>query len=272
MCSMNSIDSITFSHTYTFFVVGHYTINIKSVGSTKLQKRISINEHCFVNCRYLATGDSFRSLGFRFRVGFSTVAGIVNTVATAIWDCLVAEYMPVPTGREWKEIAENFHRLWNFPNCLGTIDGKHVQIQAPASTGSLLYNYKGHFSVVLLAVVDAHYHFRVIDVGAYGNSSDGGTLAASAFGKALYSQTLQLPADVPLHGAEDQSPVPHVFVADKAFPLRRELMLPGTEEGVQLAAVPGQEDGGMHLWHSGNTVASIPESSGGVSTGCREGG
>ena len=134
--------------------------------------------------------------------------------------------MPVPTVREWKEVAEDFHRLWNFPNCLGSIDGTHVQIQAPASTGSLFHNYTGHFSVVLLAVVDAHYHFRVIDVGAYGNSSDGGTLAASAFGKALYSQTLQLPADVPLHGAEDQSPVPHVFVADEAFPLRRELMRP----------------------------------------------
>lgn len=95
--------------------------------------------------------------------------------------------MPVPTVGKWRQIAEDFHHLWDFPNCLGAIDGKHVQIQAPANTGSLFYNYKGHFSVVLLAVVDARYCFRVIDVGAYGRSSDGGTLAASAFGKALYS-------------------------------------------------------------------------------------
>eukprot|EP00064_Thunnus_orientalis_P022250 superscaffoldBa00007340_g22440 len=56
---------------------------------------------------------------------------------------------------------------------------KHVVIQAPSSSGSLHYNYKGTISIVLLAVVDAHYVFWMIDVG---RTSDGGALYNSAFG------------------------------------------------------------------------------------------
>ena len=92
--------------------------------------------------------------------------------------------------------------------------------------GPKFFNYKGTFSIVLLAVVDAQYCLRVIDVGGYGRTSDGGILANSAFGRALRSGTLHLPADRPLPGADHRGPQPHVLVADEAFPLRRNLMRP----------------------------------------------
>ncbi|KAL7387696.1 hypothetical protein ABVT39_027602 [Epinephelus coioides] len=65
-----------------------------------------------------------------------------------------------------------------------------------------------------------------MDVGGYGRTSDGGILANSAFGQALRSGTLDLPADHLLPGADHRGPQPHVFVADEAFPLRRHLMRP----------------------------------------------
>ena len=181
---------------------------------------------CVFFPRYLATGNSYRSIAFHFRVGISTVAGIVRSVCEAIWDCLSGEFLAFPTEAEWRKIAEDFARMWAFPNCVGAMDGKHVVIEAPPLSGSLYFNYKKSFSIVLLAVVDAHYRFRVVDIGAYGKNSDGGTLAASAFGSALRQVTLNLPGDAPLPGAENLGPIPHVFLADEAFPLRRNLLRP----------------------------------------------
>ena len=84
------------------------------------------------------------------------MAGIVNEVCAAIWNSLLADYMPRPDAAEWRKIAAEFGHL-AFPNCLGAMEGKHVVIEAPPSSGSLYYNYKGTFSIVLLAVVDAKY-------------------------------------------------------------------------------------------------------------------
>ena len=176
--------------------------------------------------RYLATGDSFRSISFSYRVGLSTVASIIVEVCVVIWDCLVAEFMSVPRKDDWRAIADGFLHKWDFPNCVGSIDGKHVVIQAPSNSGSLHFNYKHTFSIVLLAVVDAHNLFRMVDVGGYGRNSDGGTLFNSPFGEALRDGTLDLPEDRVITGAEHRGPLPHVFVGDEAFPLRLNMMRP----------------------------------------------
>ncbi|XP_046903215.1 uncharacterized protein LOC124485569 [Hypomesus transpacificus] len=166
------------------------------------------------------------TISFSYRVGSSTVAGIVGAVSQAIWDCLVEEYMPVPTKQDWRDISEGFLQRWNFPNCMGSIDGKHIVIQAPHSSGSLYHNYKGTFSIVLLAVVDADCMFRVINVGGYSRNSDGGTLDNSAFGLALKDGILDLPENCIIPGAEPRGPLPHVFVGDEAFPLWSNLLRP----------------------------------------------
>lgn len=98
---------------------------------------------------------------------------------------LLHELMPKPTEEMWRNIAVDFNNMWNFPNCLGALDGKHVVIQAPPNSGSSFFNYKKTFSVVLLALVDAQYNFIVVDVGSYGKNSDGGIFASSNLSKAI---------------------------------------------------------------------------------------
>ncbi len=132
--------------------------------------------------------------------------------------------MAVLRESDWREIVEGFSTKWAYPHCLGVIDGKHITIKAPADSGSLYYNYKVQFSIVLLAVVDANYLFRVVDISAYGKSSDGCSLSACAFGRALRDGTLNLPDDEPLPNGEHLGPVPFVFVGDKAFPLQKHLL------------------------------------------------
>nr|XP_055025796.1 uncharacterized protein LOC129412676 [Misgurnus anguillicaudatus] len=192
--------------------------------NTNYRESIGPAERLSICLRFLATGDSYKTIAFSYRVGRSTVMGIVKQVCEAIWLCLVEKYMQFPKMEEWMAIAEDYQKLWNFPNCVGAIDGKHVTIQAPANSGSQFHNYKGSFSIVLLAVVDARYRFRMIDVGAFGKSSDGGTLSSSAFGQAHRQDALDLPPDAPLPGAEGT--MPFLFVADEAFPLQKNMMRP----------------------------------------------
>ena len=77
-------------------------------------------------------------------------------------------------------MAAQFNELWNFPNCIGAMDGKHIQMRRPINSGSYYFNYKGFFSIVLLGLVDADYKFIYIDVGCNGRISDGGVYRNSS--------------------------------------------------------------------------------------------
>ena len=98
--------------------------------------------------RYLVTGDAMTTIVYNFRIGVLTARQIILDVCTAIWDALASIYLPVPSKIEWHSTADDFFVRWNFPNCIGAIDGKHVMIQFPVNSGSLFYNYKSYFSIV----------------------------------------------------------------------------------------------------------------------------
>ena len=79
-----------------------------------IQVTYTIDHYFKFYFRFLATVDSYRTIGFSFRVGWSTVAGIIPSVPQAIWDCLVGEYMPVPKEEDWRPIAAEILERWNF--------------------------------------------------------------------------------------------------------------------------------------------------------------
>ena len=114
-------------------------------------------------------------------------------MSTAIWDALASIYLPVPSEIKWHSIADEFFMRWNFPNCIGATDGKHIMIQCPVNFGSLFYNCKSYFSIVLLAVASADYRFAMVDIGAYGSSNDSGVLNNTALFKCLKKKKLCIP-------------------------------------------------------------------------------
>lgn len=128
------------------------------------------------------------------------------------------------TSHEWQGVAQHFLMRWNFPHCLGSMDGKHIQIVAPEHSGSMFFNYKGFHSIVVLAVADANYNFIYLDVGCQGRISDGGVFNYTSLYEKMNRGTLGLPQPATLPGRE--IPVPYVFVADDAFPLSQNLMKP----------------------------------------------
>uniref|UniRef100_A0A0K8VK72 DDE Tnp4 domain-containing protein n=1 Tax=Bactrocera latifrons TaxID=174628 RepID=A0A0K8VK72_BACLA len=134
---------------------------------------------------FLAQGCNFNVLSWSFKLGVSTVRKIIYETCDTIWEELHDAYLSTPNSHELRDIANKFCVNTGMPNCLGAIDGKHIRIKSPRNSGSLYYNYKKTFSIVLMAVSDANYVFTYVDVGALGSQSDGGIFVRSACGKKL---------------------------------------------------------------------------------------
>ncbi|KAG8228690.1 hypothetical protein J437_LFUL008679 [Ladona fulva] len=99
-----------------------------------------------------------------------SISEIVPEVCQAIIASL-KQYVKMPkTSNQWKKIAHNFLNRWNFPHCIGSVDGKHIHIIAPECSGSLYFNYK------LLC--------RILDGGVFQHTS---------LYKQIQQRTLQLP-------------------------------------------------------------------------------
>ena len=96
--------------------------------------------------------------------------------------------------------------IWSFLNYLAAIDGKHITIQYQQRSGAFYLNYKKTFSVVLLALVDAHYNFIAVDVGSYGKNSDGGIFSHSNIGKSLENSTFNIPPPTIIRGGNIKLP------------------------------------------------------------------
>lgn len=171
-------------------------------------------------------GGNMKAHSMYFLRGESTTRSIIAETAQVIWYSLQNIYMPIPTKNKWENVADRFNELWNIPNCIGSIDGKHFKIKCPSNTGSAYYNYKHYFSLVLMACVDADGIFLTIDVGDYGRNSDARVFRRSSLGIALENSALDIPEPRPLPGWENKGNFPHYFVADGAFPLKKNLMRP----------------------------------------------
>ena len=97
-----------------------------------------------ITLRYLASGDSYHSLMYAFRVAANTISLFILEVCEAILAEFAEELIPCPTtSEEWKNIADLFSERWNFHHCVGALDGKHIAIRCPKNAGSLFFNYKG---------------------------------------------------------------------------------------------------------------------------------
>ena len=180
----------------------------------------------YYNFSFLAHGDLYGSLANRFRLGTSTIHGIIPETCNAIYQVLQPIVLKEPDATDWARIERGFWRRWDFPNCIAAIDGKHCMIQSPPNSGSLYYNSKGYFSLVLMALVDHQYKFTYIDVGEYGSNSDSNVFRNSNLGTGFMQGHLDVPAPKSLPNFQNMGDLPYCLVEDEAFPLRMDLMRP----------------------------------------------
>lgn len=76
--------------------------------------------------------------------------------------------------------------------------------------------------MVLLAIFDAKCQFLLVDFETSGRISDGGVLQNTSLFEKLVNENFPQPDDV----SDKFKDVPHVFVADDAFPLTTDILKP----------------------------------------------
>ena len=99
----------------------------------------------------------------------------------------------------------------------------------PPKSGSLYYNYKGFFSIVLMALVDAEYRFRWVDIGTEGSCSDAQIFNAGELRDKIEDGSIGFPEAKPIEpGGPD---LPYFILGDDAFALKTWLMKPYSIRG-----------------------------------------
>ncbi|PIO40320.1 hypothetical protein AB205_0195150 [Aquarana catesbeiana] len=141
---------------------------------TCMRAAISEEQRLIATLRYLATARSLQDIKFTTVISPQALGVIITKTCSTIIQILQKDYIRFPSNtQQW---AVQFANLWNFINCGGAIDGKHVSIVPPHNSGSYFFYYKGFCSLVLLAVLSANYEFLYVDVGMNGCHSDGGVM------------------------------------------------------------------------------------------------
>lgn len=170
---------------------------------------------------YLADEGRLRKTGNAFGISKSTVSVILRRVCNAIND-IGDRYIRTPTTvEEVKEKVANFERQHGMPQCLGAVDGTHIDIKSPTSKSVDYINRKQRFSINVQAVCDYRYQFLSVDVKWPGSVHDARIFNNSCIHKGLSSGKIPSCPSILL---PDTEPVPVFLLGDAAYPLLPHLM------------------------------------------------
>lgn len=68
-------------------------------------------------------------------------------------------YIKWPSAQRMTDTVNGFKERWDFPQCVGAIDGTHIHIVAPSECSADYYNRKSRYSIIMQAVVDHAYRY-----------------------------------------------------------------------------------------------------------------
>ncbi|CAB3236794.1 unnamed protein product [Arctia plantaginis] len=184
--------------------------------NTNMRQAVSNHERLSATLRFLATGRSYEDLKYSSIISPQLLGKIIPETCAAIKQHVMTIVSYLVNANEWKAIGADFEKRWNFPNCLGAVDGKHIKIKPPPGSGSYFFNYKHFHSQVLMAIANVNYELIYFHFGTNDRVSDGGAIINTDFYQKLINGTLSLPQPGSVNGIT----LPYVFVGDEAFALR----------------------------------------------------
>ncbi|XP_017473772.1 PREDICTED: uncharacterized protein LOC108364559 isoform X1 [Rhagoletis zephyria] len=180
-----------------------------------LEKRVAIALY--------APGSSaeYRSIANLFGVAKPTLCAALLEFFREVWKVLHPMYFNhFPLSRETIEDCVNGFKHIGFPQCMGALDGCHIEIHPRQEEAVDYINYKGWYSTVLQALVDARY--RYINLGSPGRCNDSQIFEKSSLKTELENCSLLNTMSTNLGNFD----IPVVILRDSAFRFSKYLMKP----------------------------------------------
>ncbi|XP_012161742.1 protein ALP1-like [Ceratitis capitata] len=198
---------------------------LKGIGKedTNYRKAITLEKRIAIALYALGSSAEYRTVASLFGVSNSSVCRIVREFCAAVWNALKPNYLnyfPL-TETVAQTIVNDFNNM-GFPQCIGALDGCHIEVKPKKEDAVDYYNYKGWYSVVLLALVDSRYRFLYINVGSPGRCNDSGIYERSSLKAELLRCKLLYDQRKSFNNVE----IPLVIIADSAFRLSRNVLKP----------------------------------------------
>jgi DDE superfamily endonuclease len=190
---------------------------------TQMRDPIPVKKKIHVGLFHMGSAAELRVIAQLFGIGLSTVHSIHHSFTEAI----IYKYRQIvkfpTTDQEFQRTASEFATLWDYPFCIGALDGCHIPCSPKKTDAVDYYNFKGWYSTVLFAVCDARYRFTYFKIGSPGRVNDGFIFRHSNLKHILDSKSEQLAR---LGSVIDNVEIPLHIIADSAFPLLNQVMKP----------------------------------------------
>lgn len=130
---------------------------------------------------------------------------------------------PVTTMLCFPQQAMRGFSKWGIPQCIGAIDGCHINIPQPQESPDAYLDRKGNYSVVFQGVVDHRGLFIDASIGNVGCDHDAHVLRCSNFMDAMDAGAF-VPGNPTI--TIEGTLVPPLVLGDRAYPSRSWLMTP----------------------------------------------
>ncbi|XP_075734032.1 uncharacterized protein LOC119165503 [Rhipicephalus microplus] len=202
------------------FIVDSLRPSLERV-TTNMRECIAVEKVVAIGLFKLCSVAEDRVVASVFGVGRSTVNGIYKEFCEAIVSVLESDWIKMLSPSEMAEHIREFMAVSDFPQAVGALDGCHFPVSPPQEHATDYYNYKGWYSIILLALVDHKYRFRFINVGAPGRCHDSHVYQMSSLSGMVKGPLFKAPVAT-IGGVA----VPPLVLCDQAFPLTPNLIKP----------------------------------------------